>query len=389
MKTLIPAFTATLAITMAASATPRLVVSTPSLVPESQIDLVLDSPVTETAELGKAVDNTWLEIQPALPGKLLWKASNIAQFIPEQAPAIGATYTFSIPRNRQHLDQSAVPAGKFAMLASDSFRIVAANAPDRWNEDYSPSTSAWLIVFNDTVDPASAANFISFTSGSGQRVAAKLERATTARAGYYATTSKPWEYRFPNTLAPASTPETLAPCILLATPISPLPAGDGWVVSALKGLPNESAAARTTEDSTYEIGKIEPFKVTQIAAQQNPNEPRKLVIDFNQITLTGDLADLGKTTVTFRPPFTSASGFDLNKALTQEVTFGHFIPVLSFPSQDQAQLANGSREYRMLTLNLEKTRLRIKKLSGADQVRAFQGYRHVTHHHSALLARRR
>ncbi len=410
MKTLIPAFTATLAITMAAFAAPRLVVSTCALVPESQIDLVLDSPVTETAELGKTVGNTWLEIQPALPGKLLWKAPNIAQFIPEQAPAIGATYTFSIPKNRQHLDKSAVPPGKFATLASESFRIVAANAPDRWNEDYSPSKSEWLIVFNDAVDPATVANYISFTSGSGQRVAAKLVSPTITRAGYYGTTSKPWEYRFPNTLAPPTTPESLAPCILLATPISPLPADDGWVVSAVKGLPNEAATARTIEDSSYEIGKIEPFKVTGIAAQQNPNEPRKLVIDFNQplptslptdflaeciemnprpenlraevrgkqITLIGDLADLTKATVTFRPPFTSASGFDLEGPLTRDVTFGHFIPVLSFPSQDQAQLANGAREYRMLTLNLEKTRLRIKKLSGVDQVRAFQGYRHVT-----------
>ena len=410
MKTLTSAFTATLAITMAASAAPRLVVSTPSLVPESQIDLVLDSPVSETTDLGKTVANTWLEIQPALPGKLLWKAQNIAQFIPEQAPVIGVTYTFSIPKNRLHLDQSAVPAGKFATLASESFRILAANAPDRWNDGYSPSKSAWLLVFNDTVDPAAAGNFISFTSKSGQRVAAQLERPTVTRAGYYATTAKPWEFRFPNTIAPPSSPESLTPCILLATPISPLPPGEGWAVSTLKGLPNESAVARTTEDGSYEIGKIEPFKVTQIAALQVPSEPRKLVIDFThplpaslpsdflaeciemnprpenlraevlgkRITLTGDFADLAKATVSFRPPFTSANGFDLEGTVTQEVTFGHFLPILSFPSQDQAQLANGSREYRMLTLNLEKTRLRIKKLTGEDQVRAFQGYRHVT-----------
>ena len=410
MKTLISAFTATLAITMAASAAPRLVVSTPSLVPESQIDLVLDSPVTGITDLGKTVTNTWLEIQPALPGKLLWKAQNIAQFIPEQAPAIGATYTFSIPKNRKHLDQSVVPAGKFATLASESFRITAANSPDRWNDDYSPSTSPWLIIFNDAVDPDSAGNFISFTSKSGQRIAAKLERPTVTRAGYYATSARPWEFRFPNAIVPPTTPESVSPCVLLATPISPLPPGDGWAVSTLKGLPNESAAARTIEDGTYEIGNIEPFKVTKIAAVQNPSDPRKLVLDFNQplsaslpidflakcvemnprpenlraevkgkqITLTGDFADLTKATVTLRPPFTSANGFDLEGTVTQEVTFGHFVPVLSFPSQDQAQLANGSREYRMLTLNLENTRLRIKKLSGADQVRTFQGYRHVT-----------
>ena len=167
MKTPHCAFSAFLAITLAASAAPRLVVSTPSLVPESEIDLVLDAPVVGTSELGKTIDNTWLDIQPALPGKLLWKAQNIAQFIPAQTPGIGATYTFSIPKNRSYLDKSPVPAGKFATVASESFRITASNAPNRWSSDYSPSTGEWLIVFTDAVNRASAANFVSFSSRSG------------------------------------------------------------------------------------------------------------------------------------------------------------------------------------------------------------------------------
>lgn len=410
MKTLIPAFTATLAITMAASAAPRLVVSTPTLVPESQIDLVLDAPVTAIPDLGKTVDNTWIEIQPALPGKLLWKAQNIARFIPAQAPAIGTTYTFSIPKNLHHLDKSPVPAGKFASLESESFRIVVANASNRWSSDFSPSTGEWLLVFNDDVDPAAAANYISFVSKSGQRVAAKLGRTTFAAAGYHGTNYKPWSSRFPDTPAVENKPDGAVPNIIQATPASPLPVGEAWVVSVLKGLPNAAGGARVKDDTTYAIGDVKPFQVARIEAYQNPGEPRKILVHFNQpvpaslpvdflakciemnprpenlnaeverrqITLTGDFDDIDKTTVTFRPPYISASGLDLEGPLTKEVTFGNFIPVLSFPSEDQAQLANGSRQYRMLTLNLESAHIRIKKLSGADQVRAFQGYRHVT-----------
>ena len=84
MKTPNLAATALMAITMAASAAPRLVVSTPSLVPESKIDLVLDLPVIATSEVGKTADNSWLEIKPDLPGKLRWKAQNIAEFLPDQ-----------------------------------------------------------------------------------------------------------------------------------------------------------------------------------------------------------------------------------------------------------------------------------------------------------------
>ncbi len=410
MKNFIARITVASVLTWVASAAPRLVVSTPSLVPESQLDLVLDSPVVETSELGKTVNNTWLEIQPALPGKLLWKAQNIAQFFPDQTPGIGASYTFAIPKNRNYLDHSTVPAGKFATLESEPFRIIASNAPNRWASDYSPSTSEWLIIFNDAVDPATAANFVSFSSKSGQRVAARLERATVTRAGYYANSYKPWASRFVNAPIAVTTPETPLGHILIATPLSPLPVGDGWVVSLLKGLPNQAANARTTEDSTYEIGKVEPFRVAKIESYQSPGEPREIVITFNQpvpkslpidflakciemtprpdnlsakaegceIRLAGDFSTQDKSTITFRPPFISTGGLDLQEPFTKDVSFGHFIPTLSFPSQDQAQLANGSRQYRMLTLNLESVHLRIKKLSDTDLVRAFQGYRNVT-----------
>ena len=409
MKTILSVIAATLTLSWVATAAPRLVVSTPSLVPESQIDLVLDSPAITPAELGKSVANTWLEIQPALPGKLLWKAQNIAQFLPNQAPAIGTTYTFSIPKNLTHLDKSAVPAGKFATLSSESFRVVAANPTNRWSSDYAPSTGEWLIAFNDAVDPASAASFVSFSSKSGQRVAARLERATTARAGYLAN-NKPWATRSPGAPPVTSTPESTIPNILVATPQSPLPVGEGWVVSLLKGLPNSEAGARTLEDSSYEIGKIEPFRVTGITSLQIADKPREVVVEFNQplaeslpvdflakcvaisprpenlsariegrqIYLAGNLSDADKYTVTFNPPLPSRAGLDLVAPLTKEITFGHFKPFLGFPSQDQAQLANGSRQYRMLTLNLASTRLRIKSLSGVDGIRAFQGYRHFT-----------
>ncbi len=407
MKNFLNLLTATLSLPLLATAAPRLVVSTPSLVPESQIDLVLDSPVTATSELGKTVANTWLEIQPALPGKLLWKSGNIAQFIPSQAPAIGTTYAFSIPANLTALDQSVVPAGKFATLVSEPFRIVAANPPNRWSSDYSPSTSEWLVVFNDAVDPAAAANYASFSSKSGQRVAARLESATVARAGYHTNTSKPWTTRFPNTPTVETTPESIVSNILIATPVSPLPVGDGWVFTLLKGLPNSSAAARTVEDSRYEIGKIEPFQVTSISPHLTADEPRKIAIEFNQplaaslpvdflakcvdisprpenlsakiegrqIELSGNFTEADKYTVTFKPPFPSKAGLDLAAAFTKEIAFERLEPELILPSENQAQLANGSRTYRVQTVNLTSLHVRIKQLAGTDLIRAYQGYR--------------
>ena len=137
-----------LATTLALTAAPRLVVSTASLAPESQIDLVFDSPVIEISQLGKTVDNDWLEIEPKLAGKLVWKAQNIAKFIPEQAPVIGKTYTFSIPKNLKHLDESPIPAGKFTTLESEQFRVITANSPNKYSSEYVAATGEWLLTFN-------------------------------------------------------------------------------------------------------------------------------------------------------------------------------------------------------------------------------------------------
>ena len=405
------ALVAFLATAVASLAAPRLVVSTPSLTPESRIDLVLDLPVADTADIGKTIDNSWLEIAPALPGKLRWKAQNIAEFLPEQPPVMGSTYTFSIPKHRKHLDGSEVPAGKFATLNSEEFRLVNCNSTEnRWSEDFSAPTAAWLMVFNDEVDPLTVPAFVSFANKNGQRVAAAFERVSYNQSGYYGRQTRPWQARWQ--VDPSSVPdqESPAPHVLIARPVSPLPPGEGWQLSVLKGLPNRTATARTGSDTQHEIGRIEPFRVTGIAARTEVNEPRRIVVDFNhrlsktlpenflesvvsinprpqrlqasvdgrEVLITGDLGETDSYTVSIKPPFESDIGMKLQAPLAKDVKFRHIDPGLSLPSDNQAQLASGSRVYQIHAVNLSKVGLRVKKLAGADLVRAYQGYRHYT-----------
>jgi uncharacterized protein YfaS (alpha-2-macroglobulin family) len=64
--------------------------------------------------------------------------------------------------------------------------------------------------------------------------------------------------------------------------------------------------------------------------------------------------------------------------VTKEIVFEHVEPGLALPSDNQAQLSSGSRSYRIQTVNLASLHVRIKKLGGADLVRAYQGYSHYT-----------
>ena len=402
-----------LALAMATSAAPRLVVSTPALVPESKIDLVLDLPVIESSDIGKTTENTWLEIKPSLPGKLLWKAQNIARFLPDQSPAISTTYTFSIPKNRKHLDSTPVPAGKFTTLATEDFRIVSATSPNRWSSEYSPSTSEWMVIFNDAIDPAAAAAFVTFASKSGQRVAAQLERATFKRAGYIATNQKPWAARWGNPSTEPPPPDAPLPHGFIARPVSPLPPGESWQLSVLKGLSNTPGAARLKEDASYEIGTIAPFRITEIKSWIVADQPRTIIVTFNHplpkilpadfltacvvieprpenlqavidkdnhhdLEITGDLAEIDKYNVTIKPPLLSRDGLTLEDSRTKAVAFEHLDPELTLPSDNQAQLAGGHRSYRVQTVNLASLHVRIKKLANNDLVRAYQGYCNYT-----------
>ena len=397
---------------MVATAAPRLVVSTPTLTPVSKIDLVLDLPVIETTDIGKTADNTWLEVKPALTGKLHWKAQNIVEFLPAQVPTLGTTYAFSITKNHKHLNGSPVPAGRFATLATEDFHIITATAPGRWSSDYAPSSNEWMIVFNDEIDLTAAASFVSFGSKSGQRVAAQLKRATAERAGYYGTSHKPWTARWGDTPDADVAPDTAMPHILIAKPISPLPPGEGWQLAVLKGLANTSGSARLKEDSQYEIGTIEPFRITDLSALTIVDQPREIRATFNHplpkilpadflatcvsinpkpanlkavvekesnhILITGDLAENDKYSVTIKPPFTSGDGLQLEKECTKALEFEHLEAELCLPSDDQAQLSSGTRTYRIQTVNLASLHLRIKKLAGNDLIRAYQGFRNYT-----------
>ena len=416
MKIIVSAAAASLALILTSPAAPRLQVSTPSIAPESELQVIFDQPVTVPAELGKKVANDLLEITPALPGKLLWKAQHVANFIPDQSPAMGTTYHFALAKDRQHLDGSAIPAGEFAAVASEAFQVKAANTPNRWSSEYSAATASWLLYFNDAVAPDTAAPFIAFISKSGQRAKAKLTPATLARAGNQDTNYPTWAAR---TKQPAPTgtsptppqpPDTPLATALIATPDTPLPPAGEWFLVVQKGCPNQSGTARQPADTPYEIGKVLPFAVESMVPRVSTEHPRHLLIGFTQLLpkplpadflancvvlqprpanltaevddysllLHGDFSATDKYTLTIKPPLASKIGHQLGAPRTATITFERLDPELILPSHDQAQLASGARTYRIQTVNLASLHVRVKQLSGLDAVRAFQGYRNYS-----------
>ncbi|MDE0835666.1 MAG: hypothetical protein OSA84_04865 [Akkermansiaceae bacterium] len=115
-RRLIPLILTLAALPLAAA--PRIVVSTPSLVPESKVDIVFDQPMVGQEALGKTVENDLIVTRPALPAKLFWKAPTIAEFQPQALPQIGTEYRFFAAKGLKHLDGTVVEAGEFATTPS-------------------------------------------------------------------------------------------------------------------------------------------------------------------------------------------------------------------------------------------------------------------------------
>ncbi|MBC7979803.1 MAG: hypothetical protein H7Y36_04490 [Armatimonadetes bacterium] len=385
---------------------PRLVLSTPSLLPESKIDIVFDQPMVEADILGKEVQNTLVITKPLLDAKLFWKAPTVAEFRPEKIPQIGAEYHFSLKSGVKHLDGSALKQGEFASVATERFGIHTSLIPDRWSENYTRSTGSWMIVFNDDVDLASIAGFFSFTSEGKQRVAPQLKYATAEQSGYYRTNYLTWKNRIKPEAQIADVPaDSLIKNIVIVSPNSPLPIAKLWELQVLKGLPNMGKSASLGEDVSYQIGEVEPFKILGVDGQLTASSPRRITVGFNQVlpkeiseelvsivpepknlsmtvfektlTLNGDFSQDDTYTVSVRD-VESLDKQPLGNAGNFEVKFERLSAQLSLPSEDEAQLAHGLRKYAVDTVNLSKVKIRIKKLNGKGLVRTYQGYRNYS-----------
>ncbi len=394
-----------------ASAAPRLHLSTPSLAPESVIELVLDRAAAGEETIGRETDNDWLEIKPAWPGKLYWKEANVAEFRPTAAPQLGATYAFTLKKGHLHLDGSEIPPGELAQLPGQPFQVDYAALLDRYTDDWSPRSSAFFLRFNGDVDPAQAAPFLFFRSAGGDQVAAKTERATFARLKQPGYLGASWNERFARrgqagAPQPELRPDLSLPNGLIVTPQHPLPLGENWQLVLLKGLPEAGGKVTLPADATRYIGNIAPLKIDTLTARSVADQPRSIIADFNlrlpadlpstlvkieptppdfraevrndELHLLGDFSGENEWHVTLDPAIASHDGRALGAPVSKKLVFQPVPASIGLPSQDESQLAAGSRRYRIQTVNLEKIHLRVKRLNSAQLIRAQQGYRHYT-----------
>jgi len=404
---LLPGFTSGI------QAATTLRVSTTTLVPESKYQIIFERAVIADDQVNQVVANTIMNITPALPGKIHWKASNIADFIPDGPPALGVTYTFSINKGLVDRDGKEVPAAKLKTAATESFRVQGSRRVSK-SLDYT-RTPHYYVYFNDAVNPENAARYFVFKNKAGMMVAANVRQAIWGdiKSRYYRGTT--WQSRFDNArvgkkAAVPTDPNTKITNAVMVTPANPLPVGDGWYLFVLKTAPNASNTASVKDGRSIFIGDVDPFELQSVTPYVAADKPRELHVSFNsrmpqdltqaqlagviqtspelknakfkvlgkKVIVSGDLRDHDKWKVTVNPTISSTNGLAMAKPVSQDIEFKTLPSGLALPAFDSAQYANGNRLYALDTVNIASVRIRVKQLTPDDAVRTMQGYRHYT-----------
>lgn len=395
-------------------ATPKISFSRTTLAPETRVEIIFDQAMVKPEVVDTTVENSLVAITPHWPVKITWRSQNIATLVPQAPPRLSTTYHFALRENLKTLDGSAMEPQPLQSIPAEAFQASEAR------KFGTARSGGNVILFNDEVDPLTAAAFFQFVlpkteKQEGQTIAARTRKATWGDLGsryYYRPSLKERldnvNLRYAN---PPRPDDEVIKHALIVEPVAPLPIGTGWTLRRLAYLPNASGTATTSKVAEYPVGNVTPFTAS-IDAWTAPDQPRVIRLYFNQslpetlspeqflphlkfgsevkdlkaeiqnsrrtVTLTGDFGARDEYRLTLSRALTSAEQLSLEKDLVRTLKFSRLRPELHLPSYDQSQLAAGSRTYRIRSLNNRSLRLRIKKLSPRDLVRASLGYRHYT-----------
>ena len=393
----------------------RLSLSDQVIGPNTKIELIFDEAMVTPDVVGKTIDNSILTIKPAWKTKVVWRSQNIATVIRSEAPKIATEYQFFLTKELKAVDGTIIPKKELKSASSEPFQIV------RSVRNGSVRTGENLLMFNDNVSATTAAPFFQFVSPETdeqkeQIIAARTRKATWGdlRSRYYYQPS--WQERFTGKNRrydnPAPEPTEIIKHALVVEPVTPLPIGNLWSLRRLSSLPNTADTTSINTINHYALGNVTPFTTKRVVPVTTPDQPRTIRISFNQalskdlksadflknlifkdsvkglkatfdhrrtsVTLHGDFNSRDTYRLTLSKSLFSADRLALEKPIVTDLRFTRLAPKILLPSWDEAQLSRGSRTYQVKSVNNQSLRIRIKRLSPKDLIRASLGYRHYT-----------
>ncbi len=403
------------------------------LAPESTIEVVFPTPMIVKEQIGKAAAASPLVVTPELTGTFEWTSTRSGHFHLTQAPKFASSYDFKLRTGLTDLTGRPLSTEKLDSVESARFRII--DQHPRWfNDDGQNRSPRFMFEFNDAVTPAEAVKHIKFSPENAQPVAAKIRHATGKDFTRMSAEPQPTWAEQISKVKPAVADDATRLSAIIVEPESPLPVAKGWHLQIAETLTNASGHNALATGDDIQIGEITPFSVRRVEAHTPFDSDYYIDIDFNKrllppsdtevtkemmdafeqkitpfITvqrvslgqkisavvnkdegpLTGLKAEVQGRTLRLSGPFevnkkyqvtvaqalTSGDSLPLQAAYKSEVSFVPNPPYLAAPAFINAQLAKGAGAYEFSAANVSQVRVRAKRLTGPDLLKALDQYR--------------
>ncbi|MFN2507585.1 MAG: hypothetical protein ABR589_02305, partial [Chthoniobacterales bacterium] len=404
---------------LAADPPVQLLLPSRQLEPASTFEVRFAAEMVRPDQIGKPAEPSPLVIAPAVPGRFVWLSTRSGTFAPDGVLPLGTKFTISFRPGLRTAAGKELPAKLRETAETPPFRVKGASAVNYIDKDNASVLPRYLVLFNANVNAAAAAKYCRFVNAAGMRVEARVEQAEDQRKRERV--FPVWQSDDRSLLTWGEKPGDAAPeaeeeseggepqetdltrkappprhNVLFVAAAKPLPPGAGWRLVLGAGLPAADRKLALPIAKEVEIGTVQPFNTKSVVAESNRVDGRRIVLEFNKQLAEDVTAEtVGKwikvepapaklkpsvqgTTVTIKGDFaldrryrvTVAQGLparepDATKiSSSHEVAFEKIQPRLYFSDFSTHQFTGGSRQLRLVAVNVPRLRVSAKLFTG-------------------------
>lgn len=409
----------------------QLLLPSRTLEPHSTFELRFATDMVAADQVGKPADPSPVVLQPSVAGKFIWLSTRSGTFAPDGVLPLGTKFQITLRAGLHDAAGKEVRATWRETAQTPPFRMKGSQVLDSSGTDDASVRARYLVLFNANVNAAAAAKLCHYVDASGANIPARVEQASDPTKKDRA--FRPWQSddkslavwgeeppqvdqsndddtdESESADAAASLPNKSKPSprgnVLFIAPAKPLTPGKGWRLVLDAGLPAADANLVLPAKTEIEIGIVKPFAVTA-RAESNRTDGRRVMLEFTKplveditpetigkwvkvepapanlratvdltsVVLRGDFALATPYRVTVVAGVPAREPIAMEKPFVKQLTFDKIPPRLYFQDFAAHQFAHGTRQLRLLSLNVPRLRVTAKVFTGDDVATALKAY---------------
>lgn len=397
----------------------QLLLPSRRLEPTSTFELRFATEMVPADQIGKPAAVSPLVFSPTMDGQFIWLSTRSGTFAPKGILPLGTKYQISLRPGLKDTAGREIKSNLREAVETPPLRVKGVSSLAGSDPENATATPRYLILLNADVSAEAGAKFFRFTNSAGMKIDARVE----------ADDPKNRDRTFPNyesddrTLsawgekpAPIESdeetdkendkPRPIRKNVLFVAATKPLPPGNGWKLIVEAGLPAAEYKVTLPARKEIVIGTVKPFAISSIAAESNRVAGRRIIIQFSKplspditaesisrwisvapvpekfkvevegdtVTLKGDFALGPKYRVTTKAGLSAREPFKLERAQTNDLVFKQIASRLYFEDFATHQHRSGTRQFRLLSVNVPRLRVTARLFTGDTTPVAIKAY---------------